>query len=59
MGYEMYFEFDAVGTDGDHVHLFVGAEPKFSPSKVVQTIKSTARQIFKTILSNQKTFLGW
>lgn len=43
-----YFEFDAIGTDGDHVHLFVGAEPKYSPSKVMQIIKSiTARQIFK------------
>jgi putative transposase len=21
------FEFDAIGSDGDHVHLFVGAEP--------------------------------
>jgi putative transposase len=42
------FEFDAIGTDGDHVHLFVGAEPKYSPSKVMQIIKSiTARQIFK------------
>jgi putative transposase len=42
------FEFDAIGTDGDHVHLFVGAELKNSPSKVIQIIKSiTARQIFK------------
>jgi len=38
------FEFDAIGSDGDHVHLFVGAEPKYSPSKVMQIIKSiTAR----------------
>ncbi|MCO5382667.1 MAG: IS200/IS605 family transposase [Methanosarcina barkeri] len=42
------FEFDAIGSDGDHVHLFVGAEPKYSPSKIMQIIKSiTARQIFK------------
>ena len=42
------FEFDAIGSDGDHAHLFVGAEPKYSPSKVMQIIKSiTARQIFK------------
>ena len=42
------FEFDAIGSDGDHVHLFVGAEPKYSPSKVMQTIKCIiARQIFK------------
>jgi len=30
------FEFDAIGTDGDLVHLFVGAEPKYSPSRVMQ-----------------------
>jgi putative transposase len=42
------FGFDAIGSNGDHVHLFVGAEPKCSPSKVMQTIKSiTVRQIFK------------
>ena len=48
IGERYYFEFDAIGSDGDHVHLFVGAEPKYSPSKVMQIIKSiTARQIFK------------
>ena len=48
IGERYCFEFDAIGTDGDHVHLFVGAEPKYSPSKVMQVIKSiTARQIFK------------
>jgi len=40
--------FDAIGCDGDHVHLFVGAEPKYSPSRVMQIIKSiTALNIFK------------
>ena len=48
IGERYYFEFDVIGTDGDHVHLFVGAEPKYSPSRVMQIIKSiTARQIFK------------
>ncbi len=48
IGERYCFEFDAIGTDGYHVHLFVGAEPKYSPSKVMQIIKSiTARQIFK------------
>ena len=42
------FVFDAIGCDGDYVHLFVGAEPKNSPSRVMQIIKSiTARKIFK------------
>ena len=48
IGERYCFEFDAIGSDGDHVHLFVGAEPKYFPSKVMQIIKSiTARQTFK------------
>jgi len=48
IGERYWFEFDAIGTDGDHVHLFVGVEPKYSSSKVMQILKSiTARQIFK------------
>ena len=43
-----YFDFDAIGTDGDHVHIFVGAAPRYSPSKVMQIVKSiTAREFFK------------
>jgi putative transposase len=54
-----YFEFDAIGSDGDHVHLFVGAEPKYSPSKIMQIIKSiTARQIFKQDPEIKKQFWG-
>jgi len=42
-----YFEFEAVGTDTNHVHIFMGASPTYSPSKVVQIIKSiTAREMF-------------
>jgi putative transposase len=53
------FEFDAIGSDGDHVHLFVGAEPKYSPSKVMQIIKSiTARQIFKQYPEIRKQLWG-
>ena len=43
-----WFEFDSIGTDGDHVHILVGAAPKYAPSRVMQIIKSiTARQLFK------------
>ena len=48
IGEKYSFKFDAVGCDGDEVHLFVGAEPKYPPSRVMQIIKSrTARKIFK------------
>ena len=53
------FEFDAIGCDGDHVHLFVGAEPKNSPSRVMQIIKSiTARRIFKEFPEIKKQLWG-
>ena len=53
------FEFEVIGSDGDHVHLFVEAEPKYSPSKIMQIIKSiTARQIFKQYPEIKKQLLG-
>jgi putative transposase len=59
IGEKYYFEFDAIGSDGDHVYLFVGSEPKYSPSKVMQTIKSiTARQIFKQYPEIKKQLWG-
>jgi REP-associated tyrosine transposase len=40
--------FDTVGTDGDHVHLFIDAAPRYSPSEVFRIVKSiTARQLFE------------
>jgi putative transposase len=42
-----WFEMEKMGTDGDHVHLFVGSAPKYAPSRVMQILKSiTARQMF-------------
>ena len=59
IGERYYFELDVIGTDGDHVHLFVGAEPKYSPSRVMQIIKSiTARQIFKEYPEIKKQLWG-
>ena len=53
------FEFEVIGSDGDHVHLFVGAEPKHSPSRVMQIIKSiTARNIFKEFPEIRKQLWG-
>ena len=59
IGKRYCFEFDAIGTDGDHVHIFVGAEPKYSPFRVMQIIKSTtARQIFKQYPEIKKHLWG-
>ncbi len=48
IGKRYWFVFDAIGSDGNHIHIFVGAAPRYSPSEVMQIIKSiTAIQIFK------------
>ncbi len=53
------FEIDAIGTDGDHVHVFVGAAPKYAPSRVMQILKSiSAKQMFKTFPEIKKELWG-
>jgi len=48
IGERFWFKFDAIGTDGNHVHMFVGAAPRYAPSKIRQIVKSiTAIQLFK------------
>ena len=59
IGKRYWFEFDAIGTDGDHVHVFVGAAPKYSPSKIMQIIKSiSAKQMFKAFPEIKKELWG-
>jgi putative transposase len=42
------FEIEELGTDGDHVHILVSAPPRYSPSRIMQIIKSiTGRMMFK------------
>lgn len=39
---------EAVGTDGNHVHIFAGAHPAISPAKLIQTLKSiVAKKMFE------------
>ena len=41
-------EMEAMGMDGDHVHLLCGGHPKLSIGRIVQIYKSlTAREIFR------------
>ncbi len=41
-------EIDTLEVMPDHVHLFLSAPPKYSPSRVVQIIKSiSARELFR------------
>ena len=41
-------EIDTMEVMADHVHLFLSASPKYSPSRVVQILKSvSARELFR------------
>jgi len=54
-----HLESEKVGTDGDHVHLFVEAVPRYSPSRIMQIIKSiTARAIFQAFPEVKKELWG-
>ena len=55
--YELVFL--EIGTDRDHVHFLVQSVPSYSPTKIVQTIKSlTAREIFARVPSVKKKLWG-
>jgi REP-associated tyrosine transposase len=42
------YEVAEIGTDGDHVHVFVGAAGRWAPSRVMQVLKSlSAREMFR------------
>jgi putative transposase len=45
---EYEFSIDIMEVMEDHVHVFIEAPPRYSPSEIVQTMKSiSAREVFK------------
>ena len=59
IGERYYFKFDAIGMEEDHMHIVVGAAPRYSPSEVMQIIKSiTAKMIFKRFPKIKKQLWG-
>jgi len=45
--------------DGNHVHVFVGAAPRYAPSRVMQVLKSvSARMLFERFPELRKTLCG-
>ncbi len=48
---------EAIGTDQDHVHLFVGANPKIAPAQLVQILKSKSAKALFTQYPEIKQFL--
>ena len=50
---------ETIGFDEDHVHLLMQAAPRYSPSRVVQIVKSiTARELFKRFLEIKEELWG-
>ena len=48
-----------IGAEKDHVHFLVQSVPTYSPSKIVQTIKSiTAKKIFELCPEVKKSLWG-
>jgi putative transposase len=59
IGERYWFEIEEMGTDGDHIHVFVGAAPKYAPSRVMQILKSiSAREMFKRFPELRKYLWG-
>jgi putative transposase len=51
------WDLEAMGTDEDHVHVFVGAHPKTAPAQLVQTLKSKSAKAFFLEFPEVKQFL--
>ncbi len=48
-----------IGTDHDHVHFLMQSVPTYSPSRIVQIVKSlTAREVFRRVPSVKKQLWG-
>ena len=48
IGERYWFKFDAIGMEEDHMHIVVGAAPRYSPSRIMQIVKSIfAKEVFK------------
>ena len=52
-------EFIEIGTDKDHVHFLIQSVPTYSPTKIIQIVKSlTARKIFKQVPGVKRKLWG-
>jgi len=48
IGERYWLKFEAIGMEEDHMHIVVGAAPRYSPSRIMQIVKSiSAKEIFK------------
>ena len=48
IGKRYWFVIDTLGSDGDHVHCFLRAAPRYAPAEIMKIVKSiSAKQMFK------------
>jgi len=53
------FDIISLATDGNHIHVFISAPPRYSPSQIVNILKSiSARQIFQQFPKVKKRLWG-
>lgn len=54
-----WYIIDEMGTDGDHIHLFIQSSPDDAPATIVRTIKSiSAKEMFKTFPELKRLMWG-
>ena len=54
-----FLQTETIGFDEDHVHILMQAAPRYSPSRVIQIVKSiTARELFKNFPQIKKELWG-
>jgi REP-associated tyrosine transposase len=59
VGERYWYRIEDVGTDGDHVHVFVGAAGRWAPSRIMQVLKSiSAREMFRKFPAIRKQLWG-
>jgi len=59
IGQRYWFRMHEIGTDGDHIHLFIQSNPDDSFSTIVRTIKSiSARELFKSFPELRRIMWG-
>jgi REP element-mobilizing transposase RayT len=52
-------KFIEIGTDRDHVHFLIQSIPRYSPTKIIQTVKSiAAREVFRQAPEVKKQLWG-
>ena len=57
IGYDYEFDIVELKIPADHIHMVIRSEPKLSPSKIMQVIKSiSAREFFKLFPGIKKKY---